>query len=69
MKKTVLTLGIAMLLVLGGATFIGCGNSESSHEEVAETEYYCPMKCEGEKTYTDKDKPCPTCGMDLVEKE
>jgi hypothetical protein len=29
--------------------------------------YYCPMKCEGEKTYP-KPGECPKCGMDLVKK-
>jgi Cu2+-exporting ATPase len=28
--------------------------------------YYCPMHCEGEKTY-DKPGDCPVCGIDLVE--
>ena len=28
--------------------------------------WYCPMHCEGEKTY-DKPGSCPVCGMDLVE--
>lgn len=28
--------------------------------------FYCPMHCEGEKTY-DKPGNCPECGMDLVE--
>ncbi len=28
--------------------------------------FYCPMHCEGDKTY-DKDGDCPVCGMDLVE--
>ena len=27
--------------------------------------YYCPMKCEGEKTYKEHGK-CPVCGMNLV---
>lgn len=27
--------------------------------------YYCPMHCEGDKTY-DKSGDCPVCGMDLV---
>ena len=27
--------------------------------------YYCPMRCEGDKTY-DKPGDCPVCGMDLV---
>ena len=79
MKKQILTAGIAMLFILGSATFIGCGNTEQSHddsemteehahEEVEETAYYCPMKCEGNKTYAEKGS-CPTCGMDLVEVE
>ncbi len=28
--------------------------------------FYCPMHCEGDKTY-DKPGSCPVCGMDLVE--
>jgi len=28
--------------------------------------FYCPMHCEGDKTYS-KDGDCPVCGMDLVE--
>lgn len=32
------------------------------------TTYYCPMKCEGEKTYPEMGS-CPVCGMDLVETE
>ncbi|RZM07491.1 MAG: heavy metal translocating P-type ATPase, partial [Pedobacter sp.] len=28
--------------------------------------YYCPMHCQGEKTY-DKPGDCPVCGMDLVQ--
>lgn len=28
--------------------------------------YYCPMHCEGDKTY-DKPGDCPVCGMDLIE--
>jgi len=30
--------------------------------------FYCPMHCEGEKTY-DKPGDCPICGMDLVEEQ
>lgn len=30
--------------------------------------YYCPMHCEGEKTY-DKPGDCPVCGMHLVKEE
>ncbi|WP_242157467.1 heavy metal translocating P-type ATPase [Aestuariivivens sediminis] len=30
--------------------------------------FYCPMHCEGEKTY-DKPGECPVCGMDLIEEQ
>ena len=30
--------------------------------------FYCPMHCEGDKTY-DKAGDCPICGMDLVEEQ
>jgi len=30
-----------------------------------ETKFYCPMHCEGDKTY-DEPGDCPVCGMDLV---
>lgn len=30
--------------------------------------FYCPMHCEGNKTY-DKPGDCPVCGMDLVEEQ
>ncbi len=30
--------------------------------------FYCPMHCEGEKTY-EKPGDCPVCGMDLVEEQ
>ena len=31
-------------------------------------EYYCPMHCEGDKTY-DKPGNCPVCGMHLIKEE
>ncbi len=41
--------------------------TEAEAQEVSEV-YYCPMKCEGEKTYDEAGK-CPVCGMDLKVKE
>ena len=44
---------------------------ETKHEHHVETfseklgEYYCPMFCEGDKTYPEN-VGCPICGMDLV---
>ncbi|URM37230.1 heavy metal translocating P-type ATPase [Flavobacterium anhuiense] len=35
------------------------------HQHIANGVYYCPMHCEGDKTYN-KPGDCPVCGMDLV---
>lgn len=47
----------------------GNNNKGEGHErmEGGATAYYCPMECEGDKTYTEKGT-CPVCGMDLVVK-
>ena len=37
----------------------------STHQSTGEGIYYCPMQCEGDKTYK-KAGDCPVCGMDLV---
>ena len=37
-------------------------SKEGDHEHI--TVYYCPMMCEGDKTY-DKEGKCPECKMDL----
>lgn len=36
-----------------------------AHESKSEGNYYCPMHCEGDKTY-DKPGDCPVCNMHLV---
>ena len=41
-------------------------NSKSKPVGKGSGVFYCPMHCEGEKTY-DKPGNCPICGMDLVE--
>ena len=53
-------------------------NGEHQHEHQRKKEdtsqgkgtgtFYCPMHCEGDKTY-DKPGDCPVCGMDLVEEQ
>lgn len=53
-------------------------NEEHQHEHQRKKEdtsqgkgtgtFYCPMHCEGDKTY-DKPGDCPVCGMDLVEEQ
>jgi protein SCO1/2 len=44
-----------------------CGSNDANTEATAKV-YYCPMECEGEKTYSEEGT-CPVCEMDLVEKE
>lgn len=69
MKKAVY-----LVLFAGCLTATSCGSenqtssdqSKSNTEQVAEKQYACPMKCEGEKTY-DKAGECPKCHMDLEE--
>ncbi|MDA3820237.1 MAG: heavy metal translocating P-type ATPase [Candidatus Delongbacteria bacterium] len=39
-----------------------------SHEHVEKGNYFCPMHCEGDKTY-DKPGDCPVCGMHLKKEE
>ncbi|APG61478.1 heavy metal translocating P-type ATPase [Christiangramia salexigens] len=40
--------------------------NKSAKKEKGNGVWYCPMHCEGDKTY-DKPGDCPVCGMDLVE--
>lgn len=65
MKKSILVLVIAVVSALS----LSSCSSESNHETTAEIhvekEYYCPMKCEGEKMYAEEGS-CPVCNMDLV---
>lgn len=70
MKKQIIT---ATLFLTATLFMASCGNSESKKEnseteQTIHTEYQCPMKCEGEKTY-DKSGQCPVCNMDLEKKE
>lgn len=59
-----------ILAVLATVSLTGCRDQKNTtaqeNSEVATVEYQCPMKCEGDKTYTDKDTKCPVCGMALV---
>ncbi|MFB9054232.1 heavy metal translocating P-type ATPase [Formosa undariae] len=41
---------------------------KSKPKDTGEGTYYCPMHCEGEKTY-DAPGDCPVCGMDLVKEQ
>jgi len=42
--------------------FVSC--DKKNKDETAKIEYQCPMKCEGEKVYSEKGT-CPVCEMDL----
>ena len=48
----------------------GGGHKHNGHKHPAAEDgngvFYCPMHCEGEKTY-EKAGNCPVCGMDLIE--
>ena len=72
MKKSILILGTAILLIAGIGLLTGCcanGNKKTKTEKTVTAEkYQCPMKCEGEKTYSKPGK-CPVCGMKLKKVE
>jgi Cu2+-exporting ATPase len=71
MKRSVLV--VAITGVISASMLLSCSGEDKSEEthqsdHMHTTEYYCPMKCEGEKTYKEQGD-CPVCGMSLVEKE
>ena len=69
MKKVILSVAAVVIM---GTMMVSCKDDSKKvevSEEVALTEYQCPMKCEGDKTYTNKDTKCPVCNMALVEVE
>ncbi len=63
-----------------GGTYSIHGSSEDFNKDVSKKDnhvkkskkgngtFYCPMHCEGDKTY-DKPGDCPVCGMDLIEEQ
>jgi len=50
-----------LILLFTSLTIVSCKNNSESKETIV---YQCPMKCEGEKTYT-KEGSCPVCNMDI----
>ena len=46
----------------------GPGQSAPKRTSGGSGRFYCPMHCEGEKTYNEPGD-CPVCGMDLVEEQ
>lgn len=61
----------------GGGSYSIYEQGKHQHTEENKTEipngkstgtFYCPMHCEGDKTY-DQPGDCPVCGMDLIEEQ
>jgi acetolactate decarboxylase len=67
MKKIFGAIIIVLLIILTSfkeyTTNYFFSNATMTHPQTA---YQCPMKCEGEKTYSKPGK-CPICGMNLAE--
>ena len=71
--KTKMKIAFLSLFTASLIGFYSCGSNADNSENQEHTEstteqeavYYCPMKCEGEKTYAEAGS-CPVCGMDLV---
>jgi len=59
MKTKITLLGFFVALIM----LASCSSQENAETEAAK--YYCPMKCEAEKTFDEKGN-CPVCKMDLV---
>ncbi len=67
MKK--ITIIFAALLMMTAITTSCSGSEKENTEQTNESgTYQCPMKCEGDKTYSQAGQ-CPVCGMDLEEVE
>lgn len=69
MKRSIFTLALIAIGSMGVMTSCSGDDSEksaeSAEEAVAKKEYYCPMKCEGDKMHAEPGS-CSVCGMDLV---
>jgi hypothetical protein len=67
MNKVFLVVGMIALIAV---STIACKNEmkKDTHKH-AELVYACPMQCEGDKTYANKETKCPVCKMKLVTKE
>ena len=58
--------GMHLVEQVGGAQQQHHHHEESPKKTKGSGVFYCPMHCEGDKTY-DHPGDCPVCGMDLVE--
>ena len=72
MKKTILSLGMSMLLFFAGTSMMSCEKKQKSEEQAPVSEeqadetaaYACPMHPE---ITGKKGDACSKCGMDLTE--
>jgi len=61
-------------MLLGPVNSVGNNQDQHGHEhshkahKVSGGMYYCPMRCEGDKTY-DESGDCPVCGMHLKKED
>jgi P-type Cu+ transporter len=62
LQETLLKAGLHYTIEMPGAK----NHAEEKPEEEGNGVFYCPMKCEGDKTY-DEAGSCPVCGMFLKE--
>jgi len=58
--------GMHLVEQVGGAQQQHHHHEETPKKAKGSGVFYCPMHCEGDKTY-DHPGDCPVCGMDLVE--
>ncbi|MGB0807032.1 MAG: SCO family protein [Salibacteraceae bacterium] len=52
-------------ITVAAVAFIGCSDNSADEISGSSKVYQCPMKCEGEKTYS-KSGSCVVCNMDIV---
>ncbi len=60
--KTLVSAAVMFSVLLASSCGSPGHDNATQHGEI--TQYYCPMKCEGDKTY-DEPGTCPVCHMDL----
>jgi P-type Cu+ transporter len=70
LQETMLKAGLHYTIDMPGQKDDKPEEHEDSHEHAKDSSgvFYCPMHCEGEKTYNEAGD-CPKCGMHLVEKK
>ena len=67
-QDTLLKAGLHYTIEIPGIEKVDSKHQHHTHDQAENGNgvFYCPMHCEGEKTYN-KVRSCPVCGMDLLE--